>query len=481
MKHTNSATLDFNNFSKPDLEQWLKQLSKELKLDWPSDTNDISKIVPKLFDEITQKQITDLKIPPIGFRNINKNQFALINPGAAALIHELPLITNLPREKWQTLILSLSGRPLSHLHINALYQDPQKIQDSVQMLLDLCQKHAPQIKISIISLGLSETNIEKFESIVNEWSHQPLIEQITIDPLAQGLLTGKPVRLWQSIAKWLQNKDMNLKIFISSQELQNAGLEITRELSLTLSKAHETIHQLQQQGLDTDQILSSIAFNLSTGSHFFLEIAKLRSIRQLWSLVLQPYGETSQIPIYTQNAYWNKSTLDSQTNILRSSLETQAAFLGGADYIATLPYNYLTDPLDPFANRIAINTFLIFEKESYLNQVSDPLAGSYLIEQLTENLASLSWKRFQEIEANGGFLANLESGAIQQEITSGQQKKQEQFKNQQSTLIGVNLFPNAMENQKTKASTPILIHSTENNPKQIQLFRLAEEIEAQKT
>lgn len=192
--------------------------------------------------------------------------------------------------------------------------------------------------------------------------------------------------------------------------------------------------------------LPALTIRYATGPLFFLEIAKLRAARVLWSCAAEALGTAAPLRIHAVTASWNQSALDPNNNLLRATSEALAAKIGGADWITVSP-----DHIDP---HLARNIPLILREESHLDRAADPAAGAWYIEALTSMLAAEAWKRFQQIEATGGFRAFRDSGQLERALGASRTAKEAAYASRRATLIGVNNYPNPTEPlDQTPAST----------------------------
>ncbi len=209
-------------------------------------------------------------------------------------------------------------------------------------------------------------------------------------------------------------------IHLKASSFGNAGCTISEELAFGISMGAEYLAQLVYRDIKADLAFSKIRFSFSIGSDYFLEIAKLRAARLLWSTVAKGYGtgdnSSSQMEIHSVTAEWNKSASDAQMNMLRTQTEAMSAVLGGADSITVDPSDMAFRQPDEFSERIARNQQLILKEEANFDRVADPGAGSYYIEKLTYFIAEKAWEIFLEIEEKGGFLDQLKNGTIQEKI-----------------------------------------------------------------
>lgn len=217
---------------------------------------------------------------------------------------------------------------------------------------------------------------------------------------------------------------------------QNAGATIVQQLSYALAHANEYLNHFD------GEIQNNITFNVSVGSNYFFEIAKLRALRLLWKTLASEYGIKSDCHIIATPSKRNKTLYDYNINMLRTTTECMSAILGGADTICNLPYDAIYHKDNEFGERIARNQLLILKHESYFNTVNNPADGSYYIEKLTQQFSEKGLSLFKDIESNGGFLKQLKEGTIQRKIKESAALEQEQIDNGELILLGSNKHQN---------------------------------------
>ena len=219
---------------------------------------------------------------------------------------------------------------------------------------------------------------------------------------------------------------------------QNAGATIVQQLAYALAHANEYLNHLR--GLNTEL---QITFNVSAGSNYFFEIAKLRALRLLWkSLVSEYYKTDIECHIIVTPSKRNKTLYDYNTNMLRTTTECMSAILGGANTICNLPYDAIYHKDNEFGERIARNQLLVLKHESYFDKVNNPADGTYYIETLTKQFAEKGLALFKDIELNGGFLKQLKQSIIQRKIKASSVTEQNQFNKGEMVLLGTNKHPN---------------------------------------
>lgn len=238
-------------------------------------------------------------------------------------------------------------------------------------------------------------------------------------------------------------------ITVSGDQFHNAGATIVEELAFSLASGVEYLTQLTEKGLSINKVAPKIRFRFATGSNFFMEIAKYRAARLLWAHIVKAYGpsreDVAKMTIHATTSKWNKAIYDPYVNMLRTTTEAMSSIVAGIDSLTVGPFNELYEQNDDFAERIARNQQLLLKEESYLDQVSDPSAGSYYIENLTDSIAAQAWKLFLEVDSKGGYLEAVASGFIQATIAATAQKRDANLANRREIILGVNQYPNFME------------------------------------
>lgn len=222
---------------------------------------------------------------------------------------------------------------------------------------------------------------------------------------------------------------------------QNAGANMVQQIAYSMGHANEYCNRIE----NLDQ---TIVFEIAVGTNYFFEIAKLRALRWLFNIIAKEYHPDLRCHLLVTPTKRNKTIYDYNVNMLRTTTECMSAILGGADAIANLPYDALYHKDNEFGDRIARNQLLILKKESYFDKVDNPADGSYYIENLTSQLAEKALALFKDIEANGGFLKQLNDGIIKRKIQESADKEQELFDAAKEILLGTNKYPNKNDRMK---------------------------------
>lgn len=229
---------------------------------------------------------------------------------------------------------------------------------------------------------------------------------------------------------------------------QNAGANMIQQLAYSLAHANEYLNHLENVTETEKKTTLNVNFQVSMGTNYFFEIAKLRALRVLWATIASEYNTNTDCRIIATPTKRNKTLYDYNTNMLRTTTECMSAILGGANAVCNLPYDAIYHKDNEFGERIARNQLLILKHESYFNKVNNPSDGAYYIESLTQQLAEKALGLFKDIEANGGFLKQLKSGTIQRKIKESATKEQQQFNAGEEVLLGSNKHPNRNDRMK---------------------------------
>ncbi len=264
-----------------------------------------------------------------------------------------------------------------------------------------------------------------------------------------GALTAEEVRESAQVLQLTGNSPHLYGLTVDSTRFSSLGASFTQEIALTLNAAVSYIDRLTEAGVPVEAVLRSMRFYMASGTNYFFEIVKLRVVRLLWAAVVAAYKAdtalAARLHIHSSSSSWQETTLDPHVNMLRVTTEAMAAIMAGCNALTVTPYDNAFQQSGEFSERIARNVSTILKEEAYLDKAIDPAAGSYYLETLTQELASLSWELFQEVEAKGGFEAAYESGFILGSITEVSRKKFRNIATGREVLVGTNKFPNPTE------------------------------------
>jgi methylmalonyl-CoA mutase len=228
--------------------------------------------------------------------------------------------------------------------------------------------------------------------------------------------------------------------------IHDAGGSDVQELAFVLAAGVAYLRALENAGVALEDARRMIYARLAADADQFLTMAKFRALRLLWARVEQACGLAPKPIFIAAETAWRMLTQrDPYVNMLRATIATFSAGLGGANAITVLPHTLALGLPDPFARRVARNTQLVLLEESNLAKVSDPAAGSGGIETLTQQLCEAAWSLFQEIEQAGGVFAALEQNLIQQKVTATRKAREADIARRKQLLTGASEFPNLHE------------------------------------
>ena len=259
-------------------------------------------------------------------------------------------------------------------------------------------------------------------------------------------------------------------ISISGYHMQEAGATLVQELAYTLADGREYVRAAIAKGMDVDAFAGRLSFFFCIGMNFFMEAAKLRAARLLWSQIMQEFQpkNTSSLMLRThcQTSGVSLQEQDPYNNIVRTAFEAMSAALGGTQSLHTNSFDEALALPTEFSARIARNTQLILQHETGVIDVVDPLAGSYYVESLTASMAAQAWQLIEEVEAHGGMTKAVAEGLPKQRIEEAAARRQAAVDRGEEVIVGVNRY--RPENQ-----TPIDIRQIDNAAvRQAQINRL---------
>jgi methylmalonyl-CoA mutase len=271
-------------------------------------------------------------------------------------------------------------------------------------------------------------------------------------------------------------------ITVNGHLFQNAGATLVQELAFSLASGNEYLNSLTSKGIPVDAISPVLQFTFGIGSNYFMEIAKLRAARMLWSAIAGQYHPENpgccSMFIHSTTSLWNKTIYDPYVNLLRTTTEGMAAAIGNSDSMSILPFDFPYREEDEISRRIARNQQLILKEESYLDKVVDPAAGSYYIENLTQSIATHAWDLFRAVEEKGGLIECIKSGFIQDEIEKSCRKKDLEIAQRKIVILGTNQFPNPLETMTESIEKKIRPVTTESSKyKKLRIYRGAQAFE----
>ncbi|WP_372727925.1 methylmalonyl-CoA mutase family protein [Nocardioides sp.] len=235
---------------------------------------------------------------------------------------------------------------------------------------------------------------------------------------------------------------------VDATAVHDRGASDAQELGYSLAVGAAYLRSLTDAGLDLTDALRLVEFRYAATDEQFPTIAKLRAARRLWARVAEVCGAPVEARSQRQHVVTSRpmmSKYDPWVNMLRTTVASFAAGVGGADAVTVLPFDSALGRPDAFGRRIARNTSSLLIAESHLAKVADPAGGSYLVEKLTDDLARAGWEEFSRIEESGGVAAALADGSLQARIDEVAALREEQIARRTRPLTGVSEFPHLGE------------------------------------
>ena len=357
----------------------------------------------------------------------NKKALDILNKGIDSLGFKIP------------------GKMVSKETVEALLEGV--LCDIVEVNFATCPRHSVELA-EILVAYFAEKGYDK----------EKVVGSIEWDPMQKLVMKGKDVTsvlaFGPKLVEALKDYSNFRSIAVSSDALNNAGAYIVQELGYALAWGNEYLQQLTDAGVDVDLAAKSIKFNMGVSENYFMEIAKFRAARLLWAQIVKQYepknDDSCQMCVNATTSTYNQTLFDSYVNLLRSQTEAMSAALGSVHSMVVTPFDAPYEEATDFSERIARNQQLLIKEESHFDRIVDPSAGSYYIEHLTDALATEAWKIFLKVEEEGGFLAAIKAGTIQDDINATNVKRHGDAAKRKEFLLGTNQFPNFTEKSEGK-------------------------------
>ena len=339
----------------------------------------------------------------------------------------------------------IPGEKVSAAFIETLLD--QILCDIVEVNFHTCQRHA---------LELAQILTAYFEK--KGYDKEKIVGSIDFDPMKKMVMKGKDtsevLATAPQLVEALKDYPQFRCICVNTVALNNAGAYIVQELGYALAWGNEYLQQLVDAGVDVDLAAKKIKFNMGVSENYFMELAKFRAARMLWAQIVKQYEPkcdcACKMCVNAVTSEYNQTLFDSYVNLLRSQTEAMSAALAGVHSMVVTPFDVTYEAPTDFSERIARNQQLLLKEECHFNTVVDPGAGSYYVEHLTDSLAVEGWKIFLKVEEEGGFLAAVKAGTIQDDINATNVKRHGDAAKRKEFLLGTNQFPNFTEKSEGK-------------------------------
>lgn len=306
---------------------------------------------------------------------------------------------------------------------------------------------------------------------------------ILADPFSEWLGRGSlPAGLNSAYAdmavltEWATRSGSELRtIGVAAGHWADAGGSAVHELAFGLATGVEYLRALAERHITPERAASRFLFTFSSGSNFFMEVAKFRAARLLWERAVAAAGappEAGRLVFHARTSLWNKTVLDPHVNLLRTTTEAFAAVIGGCASLHVAPFDECFRVPDDFSRRLARNIQLILAEECGLGRVVDPAGGSWYVESLTRQLAAKAWALFQEVEKRGGMAAAIRAGFPQETVDRLANERLAAVETRRDGIIGTNLHPNLKE-KPPALNLPDYVALASRRALQVRSYRLA--------
>ena len=241
-----------------------------------------------------------------------------------------------------------------------------------------------------------------------------------------------------------QNMPKFNSISISGYHMQEAGATCDIELAYTLADGLEYLRAGVNAGMDIDSFAPRLSFFWAIGMNFFMEIAKMRAARMLWAKIVSQFNpknpKSLALRTHSQTSGWSLTEQDPFNNVGRTCIEAMGAALGHTQSLHTNALDEAIALPTDFSARIARNTQIYIQEETYVCKEIDPWAGSYYVESLTNEIAHRAWEHIQEIEKLGGMAKAIETGLPKLRIEEAAARTQARIDSGRQTIVGINKY-----------------------------------------
>ena len=445
----------FQEFVSPTKQEWLDKIQVDLKgadfqkrLVWR--TNEGFNVQPFYRREDVEKLQTPDSLPgefPFvrGNKKLDNEWYVRQNISADTAEAANAKALDVLNKGITSLGFKIPANDLSKSYVETLLKDIHC--DCVELNFSTCKRH---------SVELAEILVDYFNE--KGYSKDAIVASIDWDPMEKIVMKGKNVESLLPLAKKMIEVVKDFPHFrvitVNAVSLNNSGAYIVQELGYALAWGAEYIQQLVDLGVEPTLAATKLKFNMGVSENYFMEIAKFRAGRLLWAEIVKQFEPACdcacKMIVNAETSKYNMTLFDAYVNMLRSQTETMSAALAGVHSIVVTPFDAAYETPNDFSERIARNQQLLLKEECHFATVVDPSAGSYYIEELTKNLSEEAWKIFLSVEEEGGFLAAIKAGTVQDAINATNEKRHLHVAQRREFLLGTNQFPNFIETSEGK-------------------------------
>lgn len=234
---------------------------------------------------------------------------------------------------------------------------------------------------------------------------------------------------------------------VRGYDFRNSGSGIVQELAFSMAMGSEYLRILTDKGMNPSMAARSIHFHTGIGSHYFLEIAKFRAARVFWSRIVRKQAaqdrEDQKIRMHATTNFWNQTAYDMYVNLLRGTTQAMSAAIAGVDSLEVIPFDRVIRDGNDFSDRLARNIQIILKEEAHFDRVTDPAAGSYYVENLTQSILAESEKIYHQLLEKGGFSSKTGREWVVETIRDARERSLKNLASRKETLVGINQYPDS--------------------------------------
>ncbi len=454
---TNNKIL-FSEFGPVAKEQWIERVNVDLK---GADFD--KKLVWKNLSKINIQPFYNTEDKLEFVTNTGENSQALIN--YRNIIVESAEIANAQAQK--AIKEGINGLLFTieeHVLVDKLLSNINLNNVTVSFILKQNDSNFARDFFDFAEQNLKDTKSLKgyFDlQLISQYVTKGSIDNAQLDTLCNIVKLGKSYPNFKTIT-------------VSGANYLDAGANQVQEVAYSLNSLVYVIEQCLDRDIHIETIFNNLHIQLAIGSEYFVEIGKFRAFNSLLNTLAKEYGVPVKHMLTGKTSVWSKSITDAHTNLLRATTEAMSAILGNVDGVLIDAYDKEFKNPSDFSSRIAGNITTILKEESYFGKVSNPVDGSYYIEDVSTKIAEKALELFKAIEEQGGFYEAFENEIIQQQIAEIRQEKIKLISQRRLPMVGVNKYPNLMETVPSE----ILSSGAVENSKLLTPRRASLEIEA---
>lgn len=444
------------DFQSPSYEQWGKEVAKVLNRGRPED----KQLTPEqALSRLRIRTVDGLVIEPIYTK---EDSIGTIGAPAMMPFTRGTTIKDGSMNAWD--MRALHEDPDSSFTRKAIDTDLERGATSIWLRVDPDAIKVADIKNDLADVLLDLAKVEVSSRYDQQAAANALLElyessdidksklslNLGIDPIGFAAMHGTEPDL-KDLSQWAKRLFGYLKsraYMVEGAVYHNAGAGDIHEVAWLIATAVEYVRTLVDEGLSVDQAFDSINFRVTATTDQVATIARLRALRMMWSRVGEIFEVSHEKRGARQHAVlsWREITRDDPyVNILRGSIATFSAAVGGAESITVLPFDTAWGLPNDFSRRIARNTQVVLCEESNIGRVNDPAGGAWYIESLTRQIAEKAWEAFQEVEASGGMVAYLKAGKVAEKLAELNSERAKRIDTRKQPITGVSEFPNPSE------------------------------------